>query len=167
VTLHHNDGPVILRFAGFAGYELGDDHTLDIYTIQTNTWRSIVPVPDPKYGHPGARSVYGLVPFQSKSHPAAVALLYYGERDPSSLGHAGAGTFWNDIWLLEYHKSQEDGSLSWKKICIAEGGQKPEARGWFPSGSYVDERGETKVAMFGGLLSSNERSDELWLLEFE
>lgn len=153
--------------AGFAGYELGADHTLDIYTILTNTWRTVHPACDPKHGYPGARSVYGLVPFQSKSKPAAIALLYYGERDASSLGHAGAGTFWDDIWLLEYHKSEEDGNLSWKKVDIADDGKKPEERGWFPSAGFVDRHGETKVVMFGGLLSSNERSDELWVLDIE
>ena len=45
---------------------------------------------------------------------------------------------------------------------IAEGGKSPEGRGWFPSAGFQDEAGETKVVMFGGLLSSNQRSDELW-----
>jgi hypothetical protein len=163
-----NLSPYICAFRneGFAGYELGADHTLDIYTISTNTWRTVLPSPDSTHGYPGARSVHGFVPFQSKSNPAAIALLYHGERDASSLGHAGAGTFWDDLWLLEYHKSK-DGNLSWKKVDIAEDSKKPEARGWIPSASYVDEHGETKVVMFGGLLSSNERSDELWLLEIE
>jgi hypothetical protein len=111
--------------------------------------------------------VHGLVPFQSRSNPAAIALLYYGERDASSLGHAGAGTFWDDVWLLEYYPSGGDANLSWKKVDVAEGGMKPKGRGWIPSASYVDEHGETKVVMFGGLLSSNERSDELWELAIE
>jgi hypothetical protein len=149
------------RHAGFAGYELGADHTLDIYTISTNTWRTVLPTPDSVHGYPGPRSVHGFVPFQSKSNPAAIALVYHGERDASTLGHAGAGTFWDDIWLLEH----KDGNLSWKRVDIPEGAQKPEGRGWFPSASYVDEHGNTKVAMFGGLLSSNERNDELWMLE--
>ena len=134
---------------------------LDIYTISTDTWRTVIPSPDPTQGYPGPRSVHGFVPFQSKLNPAAVALLYHGERDASTLGHAGAGTFWDDIWLLE-HKG---GNLSWKKVEITEDRTNPEGRGWIPSASYVDEHGETKVVMFGGLLSSNERSDELWVLE--
>jgi len=167
VTLHHNDGPVILRFAGFAGYELGADHTLDIYTISTDTWSTVLPEADPLHGYPGARSVHGLVRYQSKRNPAGIALLYYGEREASSLGHAGAGTFWDDVWVLEYHTSRGRGDLSWKRVDIAESGMKPKGRGWIPSASYVDEHGETKVVMFGGLLSSNERSDELWVLAVE
>jgi hypothetical protein len=157
----------VSHHTGFAGYELGADNTLDTYTIKTNTWNTVVPGPDPVHGFPGARSVYGLVPFQSKSNQTAIALLYHGERDASSLGHAGAGTFWDDVWLLEYHKSGEDGNLAWKKVDAADGEMKPEGRGWFPSASFVDECGETQVAMFGGLLSSNERSDELWMLTIE
>jgi hypothetical protein len=157
----------VSHHTGFAGYELGADNTLDTYTIKTNTWNTVVPGPDPVHGSPGARSVYGLVPFQSKSNQAAIALLYHGERDASSLGHAGAGTFWDDVWLLEYHKSGEDRNLAWKKVDAADGEKKPEGRGWFPSASFVDERGETQVAMFGGLLSSNERSDELWMLTIQ
>lgn len=106
--------------------------------------------------------MHGFVPFKSKSNPNAIALLYYGERDASSLGHSGAGTFWDDIWLLE-----EGERLSWKKASIAEGEETPEGRGWFPSASFLDENGETNVVMFGGLLSSNERSDELWVLRIQ
>jgi len=164
VCLRDEEGPAIIRFAGFAGYELGADHTLDIYTISSDTWRSVVPAPDSTHGYPGPRSVHGLVSFKSKSNPDAIALMYYGERDASTLGHSGAGTFWDDIWLLERKGAEQ---LSWKKVSSPEGGKSPEARGWFPSASFLDEAGETNVVLFGGLLSSNERSDELWVLKIQ
>lgn len=151
---------------GFAGYELGGDHVLDIYSIASNTWRSVVPMADPIHGYPGPRSVCGFVSCRPAPGSAAVAVVYHGEREPSSIGHAGAGTFWDDAWLLDYF-SNKQGEFQWRKLVTAEGGECPEGRGWFPGASYVDEHGHTRVAMFGGLLTSNARSDELWMLETE
>lgn len=151
-------------FTGFAGYELGEDHTLDIYNITSNAWSTVIPHPDAEHGFPGPRSVHGLVGFRSAKRPAAVALLYHGERDASTLGHAGAGTFWSDVWLLEV-AGDGPSDLAWRYVPID--GDGPEARGWFPSASWVDLEGKTKVVMQGGLLSSNERSDELWLLDVD
>lgn len=153
---------MLLRFAGFAGHQLGEDHAVDIYDIASNTWRTVTPTPDPSHGHPGPRSVHGFVGFSSPAHPTAVALLYHGEREASALGHAGAGKFWNDVWLL-HGDSGEEGTLKWERVAVL--GDSPEGRGWFPCASWVDDSATTRVVLFGGLLSSNERSDELWALE--
>ncbi|TDL29587.1 galactose oxidase [Rickenella mellea] len=152
---------VFLRFAGFSGYELGEDHTLDIYNISMNSWRTITPTADPSHGFPGPRSVHGFVGFKSSKFPKAVALLYHGERDASTLGHQGAGTFWSDVWMLE----EAGDNLAWKCVTVPAGG--PDGCGWFPSASWISPEGETKIIMHGGLLSSNERSDELWFLSVE
>lgn len=162
-----DQGGTILRFGGFAGYELGADHVLDIYNIASDSWRSVVPAADPIHGYPGPRSVHGFVPCQPTSSSPAIAVLYHGEREPSSVGHAGAGTFWDDVWLLDYFHSKTPGEFQWRKAVAAEDGEHPEGRGWFPGASYVDEHGYTKVAMFGGLLTSNARSEELWVLEID
>lgn len=146
---------------GFAGYQLGSDNLLDVYNIAANTWSSTVPEADPSYGRPGPRSVHGLVGFQSAKFPNARAVLYHGESEASDLGHAGAGSFWSDVWFLE-EKSTGAETLHWK--CVLVEGAGPAGRGWFPSAAWTDE-GETKVILQGGLLSSNERSDELWSLE--
>lgn len=151
---------VIVRFAGFAGYQLGSDNVLDVYNIAANTWSSTVPEADPSHGRPGPRSVHGLVGFQSAKFPNARAVLYHGESEASDLGHAGAGSFWSDVWFLEEKTGAE--TLHWK--CIPVEGAGPAGRGWFPSAAWTDE-GETRVILQGGLLSSNERSDELWSLE--
>jgi hypothetical protein len=119
------------------------------------------------HGYPGARSVHGFIPFHSKSDSSAVALLYHGEREASKLGHAGAGNFWDDVWLLDYFSSGGDGEFRWRKADVLKDGEVPEGRGWFPGASYIDEQGGSKAVMFGGLLSSNHRSDELWVLEIE
>ena len=151
---------------GFAGYELGADHALDIYDISSNVWSTVTPSPDDVHGYPGARSVHGFVGFSHANIPSAIALLYHGERDASSLGHAGAGKFWNDVWVLQEGEEKEgNGGLQWKFISIE--GESPEARGWFPPAAFTGPDGNTKVVLHGGLLSSNDRSDELWLLELE
>ncbi|KAI0660617.1 galactose oxidase [Cubamyces menziesii] len=164
---------LLLRYGGFCGHELPTAAgTLDIYSIAENQWHTIQPAPDLAYGSPGPRSVYGFSPFQSRS-PAladAVAILYHGERDASSLGHAGAGTFWHDVWLLMRTGGDDDilSGWAWRKVEIANGdGHTPEGRGWFAPASWVDPDGNTRVVLFGGLLSSNTRSDELWELQLD
>ena len=134
--VHLNGTPVLLRFggwafslsprlatvaplmlpylAGFAGEELG---TFDIYDTRDDSWRIVVPVPDPQHGSPGQRAVHGFVPFVSPRYPRALALLYHGERSPSALGHAGAGEFWDDVWLLEAG-SEGEPELAWKHVPV-------------------------------------------------
>ncbi|KAH7912913.1 galactose oxidase [Hygrophoropsis aurantiaca] len=165
VTLRDDDGPEIIRFGGFAGYELPSKPSLDIYSIASDTWRTIEPREDRTHGYPGPRSVHGLIPLTSKRNPQAIAVLWHGERDASILGHAGAGMFWDDAWVLE--KSEDDGGLSWRYLEPGSHAAKPEGRGWFPGASYVNELGETQVIMFGGLLGSNERSGELWTMDID
>ncbi|KDQ56255.1 hypothetical protein JAAARDRAFT_59159 [Jaapia argillacea MUCL 33604] len=164
-----NEGDVLLRFGGFAGYELPKDNTLDIYTITTNTWRTLTPSPDPQHGYPGPRSVHGFHSFTSPSPSLsnAIAILWHGEREASALGHAGAGAFWDDVWVL-LDKPESDGT-EWMKVSVDDVGEggKPEGRGWFEPAGWVDEKGEMKIVMFGGLVGSNERSGELWVLEVE
>ncbi|KAH9897856.1 galactose oxidase [Cubamyces lactineus] len=172
-TLAGSDCALLLRYgAWFCGHELPTTAgTLDIYSIAENKWYTVQPGPDPTHGSPGPRSVHGFAPFQSRN-PAladAVAILYHGERDASSLGHAGAGTFWNDVWLLM--RTGRDGDIlsgwAWRKVEIADGDEHvPEGRGWFAPASWLAD-GNTRVILFGGLLSSNARSDELWELQLE
>jgi hypothetical protein len=97
---------------GFAGHELD---SFDIYDVRGDAWRAVLPAPDPEHGSPGARSVYGLVPFVSSRYPRSLALMYHGERGPSALGHAGAGEFWDDVWLIEAGAEGEP-ELSWKYV---------------------------------------------------
>ncbi|KAF8132586.1 galactose oxidase [Boletus edulis] len=146
---------VPIRFGGFQLPQVtqGTSTPLDIYYMpSTNTWLTVNPAPDPGHGFPGARSVHGLVPL---SH-----------RDASSVGHAGAGVFWNDTWLLVVTStSTSTPSLERKKPPV-EGTALPEPRGWFPSASYIRD-GKTRVVLTGGLLSSNERSGEVCVGDVE
>ncbi|KAI6015861.1 galactose oxidase [Pisolithus microcarpus] len=167
---------VVIRFGGFAGFELPTvtPPPLDVYIPSADTWLTLTPSPDPVHGYPGARSVCGLVPFvassssstvvNGKHNSVPVALLYYGEKDPSSLGHAGAGEFWDDVWALVASPSGsfETAATEWKKLDTV-GPEKPAPRGWFPSASYVNPEGRTRIVLTGGLLSTNERSGEVWV----
>ncbi|KAI9068682.1 galactose oxidase [Trametes sanguinea] len=162
---------VLLRYGGFCGHELPDTAgAVDIYSISEDKWSTVRPAADPAHGNPGPRSVHGFARFQSTSKNAsdAVAVLYHGERDASKLGHAGAGSFWGDVWLLTKEPGVNDllSGWAWRKVDIGEGST-PEGRGWFPSASWVDPSGNTRVVLFGGLLSSNTRSDELWELQID
>ncbi|PCH34148.1 galactose oxidase [Wolfiporia cocos MD-104 SS10] len=169
-------GPVLLRYGGFSGYELpSTPGVLDVYSIHEDKWRTVQPAADPVHGHPGSRSVHGFAKFQSSSPglASALAVLFHGERDASSLGHAGAGKFWSDVWLLNKDAAAEDGEAgwAWQKVDVlaqdvADRAATPEGRGWFASTEVVDNV-RSRVFMHGGLLSSNERSDELWELQIE
>jgi len=108
--------------------------------------------------------VHGFVGLQCPGSDLAVAALYYGERQPSSEGHAGAGVFWDDVWVLERDESHESG-LAWYFVERHSGAERPVACGWFPSVSWVDSSGKSKIVIHGGLLSSNQRSMDTHLLE--
>ncbi|KZT72908.1 galactose oxidase [Daedalea quercina L-15889] len=162
-------GPVLIRYGGFSGYELPKEAGIvDVYVVQDDKWLTVTPTADSEHGVPGARSVHGFQPFKSSSPSlsSALAVLFYGERDASSLGHAGAGTFWNDVWLLSKTNSSSyaDG-WQWTKV-ITDSSSAPEGRGWFASAEWLED-GASRIVMHGGLLSSNERSDELWELQIE
>ncbi|KAI0756257.1 galactose oxidase [Daedaleopsis nitida] len=161
---------VLLRYGGFCGHELPAAGEVDIYVVSQDKWVTVQPTADPAHGSPGPRSVHGFTPFQSPLPELAnaVAVVYHGERDASNAGHAAAGSFWDDVWLL----SKEPGGdilagWAWQRLDVVseDDDHFPEGRGWFPPVSWVDPHGESKVVMFGGLLSDNSRSDELWELE--
>lgn len=85
-----------------------------------------------------------------------------GERDPSSLGHAGAGKMLSDVWVfgleegrwIEVGEGVEDG-----------GGEKPVARGWFGADVVRGGGGKEAVVLQGGLDGSNARLGDVWVLE--
>lgn len=169
-------GRVVLRFGGFSGYELPSvPGTLDLFDPKHDRWYTLQPSPDPIHGYPGARSVCGFAHFESKSPmlSSIVVVLFHGERDASTLGHAGAGTFWDDVWALKKTESNHVVQWAWRKLDVKPADEQgegesgmPEGRGWFAHAGW-QENGTTSVFMHGGLLSSNERSDELWELQIE
>ncbi|KAF8443984.1 hypothetical protein L210DRAFT_3533359 [Boletus edulis BED1] len=131
-------------------------------------------------------SVHGVVPFVTRTNTTPeripVVLLHHSDKDASSVGHAEAGVFWDDAWLLfvtsihvpidlkfgveknfasrvrsKYHRRTEHVNR-FRTL----GTTFPEPRGCFPSASYVCH-GKTRVVPIRGLLSSNERSGQVWV----
>lgn len=153
---------------GFCGHQLPSAAgEVDVYIIAEDKWVTVQPTADPTHAAPGPRSVAGFSHFQSP-FPAlsnAVAVAYHGERDASNQGHAGAGQFWDDVWVLLKEGDDIHDGWSWQYLDVYSDDHLPEGRGWFPPAAWVDGHGDTRLVLFGGLLSSNERSDELWELE--
>lgn len=186
IVAHFDDGEaVLIRYGGFSGYELPKTlGEIDIYSMTNNDWKTVHPLSDPVHGYPGPRSVHGFIPLsfpsstRSTSEGMPIALLYHGEKDASSLGHAGAGSFWDDVWLLKHRlqTSPSDSAWQWERVSVASE-EKPEGRGWFPSavwnasGEVLEAEGKkigrSAVVMYGGLVESNERSGEIWSLDVD
>ncbi|KAI6169853.1 galactose oxidase [Pisolithus thermaeus] len=173
---------VIIRFGGFAGFELPNvtPPPLDVYIPSADTWLTLTPSPDPVHGYPGPRSVCGLVPFVAPSSTVVggnnnnipIALLYHGEKAPSSLGHAApanSGMTCGPLLRPPVPHSgtpqPHGGSLTLLRVDLLypTGPEKPAPRGWFPPASYITPEGKTRIVLTGGLLSTNERSGEVWV----
>jgi len=82
----------------------------------------------------------------------------FGESDPSSLGHMGAGKMLSDAWAF----SLEDASWS---LISAQSAERPNGRGWFGADT-VEIDGREAVVVVGGLGEANERLGDVWLLTF-
>jgi hypothetical protein len=82
----------------------------------------------------------------------------FGEHDPSSLGHQGAGKMLADVWLFDL-KSQK-----WTEIQL-DAENAPPARGWFDA-DVITNNLRPSIVVHGGLAESNERLGDIWRLEF-
>lgn len=126
--------------------------SLDVYTPGTNFWESIVYKPDGVEG-PTPRSVAALLPVGVGGRGYLVTL--FGERDPSSLGHQGAGKMLGDVWAFDLE------SKRWSQV-ETRGEAVPASRGWFDA----DVQGGSTVIVQGGLGESNDRLGDVWSLQF-
>lgn len=142
----------LYRMNGFDG-ETEQGGALDVFNIRANSWSTISYNPDGLQG-PEARSVSTLLPVSVQSKPHL--LIIFGERDPSSLGHAGAGKMLSDVWTFDIAQSL------WKRVQTDDG---PVARGWFDADVMDVENGNTRVVVHGGLGEDNERLGDVWTLE--
>ncbi|KAJ5295539.1 hypothetical protein N7508_010360 [Penicillium antarcticum] len=139
----------LYRMNGFDGNtEQGGN--LDIYSPETNSWASHVYSPDGKAG-PSPRSVSCLLSVRLGGRSFLVTM--FGEHDPSSLGHQGAGKMLSDMWAFDIE------SKMWEEIVG--GDQLPLARGWFDA----DIVGANTVVVHGGLGESNDRLGDVWTIE--
>ncbi|RJE24735.1 hypothetical protein PHISCL_02944 [Aspergillus sclerotialis] len=141
----------LYRMNGFDG-KTEQGGSLDVYSPETNSWASIQFPPDGKAG-PAPRSVSSLLPITLGDRKLLVTM--FGERDPSSLGHQGAGKMLRDVWAFDLQ------SEKWEEVDV-QGDELPLARGWFDA----DIVGTNEIVVHGGLGESNDRLGDVWKLEF-
>jgi hypothetical protein len=143
----------VWRMGGFDGKEeIGG--AIDSFDLVSGKWESFHFRADGERG-PGARSVAALLPVVVAGKDCLVTV--FGEADPSSLGHAGAGKMLEDAWVFDVEERR------WLRLEV--GGSKdgkPAPRGWFGA-TVVDEN---RLAVVGGLGEDNERLGDVWILEF-
>ncbi|KAF1924835.1 kelch domain-containing protein [Didymella exigua CBS 183.55] len=148
----------LYRMNGFDGSaEVGG--SVDMFDTGSRTWHTKTFKPDGADG-PAARSVCALLPVQLGGKQKLLTL--FGERDPSSLGHAGAGKMLGDVWI--YDISEE----WWTELHPNAGDDgTPANRGWFDADVVRAEgTGNDSIVVHGGLGDDNERLGDVWLLKF-
>ena len=144
----------LYRMNGFDG-KTEQGGKLDVYNIATDEWTTRSFHANGEAG-PFPRSVSALLPILKNGKTSLITL--FGEHDPSSLGHAGAGKMLADAWSYLIQDQ------AWTKI-ETNSTNMPEARGWFDA-DVVTVKEQEAVVVVGGLGESNERFNDAWLLEF-
>jgi hypothetical protein len=169
-------------------------------TPKSGKWESLVYEADANIGEPGEegggreapgrRSVAGLHTVTT-GMGREYLVLPLGERDPSSMGHEGAGKFWGDVWVFQVPPlgmtgaslkdatwqalGRETGEGMWSQIHVAdaeaeEGANNkvlnPGERGWFASAA-MGELGQSAIILWGGLNGRNVREGDGWILTIE
>ena len=136
---------------------------------------------------PGNRSVAGLHPITTGSGRNFL-LLFFGERQPSSKGHEGAGQFHGDVWSYQLQPDgmtaasfkdttrrllgAKTGQDSWAQVDIPEATmsdgalEHPGVRGWFAS-AQVRDNDIGSILLWGGVNQLNERHGDGWVLTIE
>lgn len=143
----------LYRINGFDG-KTEQGGALDVFDIPGNTWTTVTYNADGVQG-PEARSVATLLPVVLADK--AYLVTVFGEHDPSSLGHAGAGKMLANGWAWDLE------SAKWNKISAS--GDIPEPRGWFDA-DVLDGSGNSAVIVHGGLNEDNKRLGDVWKLSF-
>lgn len=146
-SIAFTDG-LLYRMNGFDG-KTEQGGSVDIYSPETNSWSSHVFAPDGVNG-PEPRSVSALLPV--RVHGQVFLVTLFGERDPSALGHQGAGKMLNDVWAFDVKES------TWKQVDTL-GSEVPCPRGWFAADAY-----DNMIMVQGGLDESNGRLGDVWVL---
>ena len=145
----------LYRMNGFDGkQEQGGN--LDVYDPSQDSWSTVTYPADGENG-PEARSVGTLLALQLNHKHFLVTL--FGEHDPSSLGHAGAGKMLGNVWAYDV------GAECWSKVEAA--GELPQPRGWFDADVLKGIEGKGAIVVHGGLAEDNSRLQDVWVIELD
>jgi hypothetical protein len=131
--------------------------SIDIFDVAANSWTTKTFKADGTDG-PEARSVCTLLPIRIANKDKLLTL--FGERDPSSLGHAGAGKMLSDVWVYDIAEDW------WTRLEPSGEDGRPDPRGWFDADVIKASEGNDSVILHGGLGESNERLTDMWRLSF-
>jgi hypothetical protein len=145
---------LLFRMGGFDGKkEIGG--SVDVYNPVNDHWTSRRFEADGKAG-PEARSVGSLVNLRPEDGGKSWLVTAFGERDPSSLGHAGAGKMLGDVWAYDISEG------TWTEVEQV-GDEIPQPRGWFAA----EALGNDGIVVQGGLAEDNSRLGDVWVGKFE
>jgi hypothetical protein len=151
ITFH---GGLLYRMNGFDG-ESEQGGSLDIFDPVSNMWSTKEYAADGVSG-PVPRSVATVLPVVANERSLLVTL--FGESDPSSLGHQGAGKMLRDVWAYDIALE------TWSEVDTTapntSGG--PAPRGWFDA----DVVEKSAILVSGGLGEENNRLNDAWMLQF-
>lgn len=142
----------LYRMNGFDG-ETEQGGALDVYDTDARAWSTVMFRPDGVDG-PEPRSVSALVAVKVRARGYLVTM--FGERDPSALGHAGAGKMLADVWAFDVLEQK------WEKVETR--GDGPAPRGWFDADVVRDDGDEDAIIVHGGLAEDNSRLGDVWKL---
>lgn len=144
----------VYRMNGFDG-NTEQGGSLDVFDPENNIWSTITYPADGISG-PSPRSVSCLLSLKIGGKSSLVTM--FGERDPSSLGHQGAGKMLGDVWIFDIE------SRKWTQV--PRGDDAPAARGWFDADVITTDASHPSIVVHGGLAESNERLGDVWRLDF-
>lgn len=139
----------LYRMNGFDGKN-EQGFALDFYDISTDKWSTITWDVD---NGPSPRSVSALLAVKINGKDSLLTM--FGEADPSSLGHQGAGKMLDDVWAYDLAAGK------WLKVNTE--GDKPQPRGWFAADWLREKK---QVVVQGGLAEDNTRIGDMWTLAF-
>jgi hypothetical protein len=131
--------------------------SIDIFDITANSWSTKTFNADGNDG-PEPRSVCTLLPIRIAKKNKLLTL--FGERDPSTQGHADAGKMLNDVWVYDIDENW------WTKLDPSGDNGVPDPRGWFDADVVTMAEENDSIVVHGGLGEDNERLTDVWRLSF-
>jgi hypothetical protein len=158
----------VLIIAGFVGNESADGRVFDIQSCTWDTHHAITfPDMQPRSVCSFASGLRVKRSDSNESIDSDFAVIFGGEIDPSEKGHAGAGSFENDIWIVDGTSHTLVQRMTPQSLMQGNGSDWPIQRGW-ASAASID--GSAQLCLFGGLSGDDEnpvRLDDLWICTFK